>query len=295
MDKGAVWLGLGVWGLTLASGAILGFGAGLNNASSTRTQWTTTLGWRITDEVLFGDPPPDRERRLLAWLQAVGPESTIQHWANGELSNLSDPPPPAREKESQADVAAVDVTELGPVEFDRNPTVDEAACDLPIAAVASTSPQLPPPLAIAAVIHPPAVAIVPAKVVIPPVVVPIVALPEVPPEIKPIQGRLVVGEVDVFAVTAPSDARREVLRRIDGWKKCYEVALAQQPTLTGLIELSWRVADGLVSDVTTTLDTVGNADVATCARENLLSWSFPADVAGPMSVPVHLRPAPIGG
>lgn len=263
MNASHVWAGLSVWALTLGSGALLGFGAGLNGGTPPRMAWSAAMAPRIAHEVLLGVPDPARERRLLAWLEAVPSDAAVREWARDERKRLD---------AAAAPPVVVDAWE--PEQSDL-----PLAAPAPVAAVASSVVR--PPIPFVAPVAPPKV-----TMASPP---PFLPLPSVAD--GPVAGRLVVGEIDVFAVSAAADARREVLRRIVGWKDCYEAALADRPGLTGLLELSFAVADGLVSDVRTTLDTVGDQAVSACAAQDVAGWTFPTDVNGPMRVPVHMKPA----
>jgi hypothetical protein len=270
-----MWGGLSLWALTLGSGALLGFGAGLNAGAPERQPWSSAMAPRIAHEVLLGVPEPARERRLLAWLEAVPADQAVRAWAQAERLSLdvaTPGPAPAIEEIGETDL---------PLEIEVLVAARPVA-SAPVAAAVATVPAAPPPVV---------AAVAPAVLA---VAGPVPVAPATLPETE-VRGRLVVGEIDLFSVVDAPEARREVLRRVEGWRACYEAALSEHPTLTGLLELSFAVADGLVSDIRTTLNTVGDQAVGECAAADLAGWSFPSAVKGPIRVPVHLKPVAVDG
>lgn len=82
-----IWLGLGIWGVTLAGGAALGLGTGLHRgAQIERLRSREPLEEQVVAQVLFGDVDGPTLRRSLSWLATNHHDDAARKWAASELA-----------------------------------------------------------------------------------------------------------------------------------------------------------------------------------------------------------------
>jgi len=87
------------------------------------------------------------------------------------------------------------------------------------------------------------------------------------------------GELD------PNIVAKEVRSRLGAVKACYERALKRNPNLSGKIVLHWTITPaGTVSGVDIENDSVGDNEVATCIKQLISRWRFPAPSGGAVEV-----------
>jgi TonB family protein len=87
------------------------------------------------------------------------------------------------------------------------------------------------------------------------------------------------GELD------PALVSKEVRARIGAVKACYERALKRNPNLSGKVKVRWTItAAGTVSGVDISDDTMGDSEVASCIKQLVARWRFPAPAGGSVEV-----------
>jgi len=87
------------------------------------------------------------------------------------------------------------------------------------------------------------------------------------------------GELD------PNIVAKEVRSRIGAVKACYDRALKKNPNLSGKIVVHWTITPaGTVSGVDMETDSVGDPEVATCIKQLISRWRFPAPSGGAVEV-----------
>lgn len=87
------------------------------------------------------------------------------------------------------------------------------------------------------------------------------------------------GELDPNIVT------KEVRARMGAIKGCYERALKRNPNISGKIVIRWTITGaGTVSGVDIDQDTLGDSEVASCIKNFVARWRFPAPSGGSVEV-----------
>jgi TonB family protein len=83
----------------------------------------------------------------------------------------------------------------------------------------------------------------------------------------------------------PSLVAKEVKARIGAIKACYERALKRNPNLSGKVVVHWTItAAGTVSGVDIEQDSIGDSEVASCIKQLVARWRFPAPSGGAVEV-----------
>jgi outer membrane biosynthesis protein TonB len=83
----------------------------------------------------------------------------------------------------------------------------------------------------------------------------------------------------------PAMVAKEVRSRLGAVKACYERALKRNPNLSGKIVIHWTITQaGTVSGVDVEQDTLGDAEVASCIKQLVARWRFPAPSGGSVEV-----------
>ena len=312
-----VWLGLGIWAVTLAGGAALGLGTGLHRgAQIERLRTREPLADQVVAQVLFSDTDDATLRRSLSWLATNHHDAAARTWAATELHVRQEAPWAPAEATLPAQAASAPANPAPPpVAIQRVAAQDlgETVLDLPPAPVPKAAPVVAPAVAAKPAIAdaPPQTGPVRVAVVrnYPPPPPPAAALPALPPEqvaaelasrftapaaaalAAPTHGQIVPGPVDTWQASGATAAREFVAAHISSWLPCYESALASVPTLSGVLDLTLHVVSGQVAEVHTMTDTVGGPEVAACVTQQVRGWALPAEVNGRIGIPVHLRPA----
>ena len=83
----------------------------------------------------------------------------------------------------------------------------------------------------------------------------------------------------------PALVSKEVRARIGAVKACYERALKRNPNLSGKVKVRWTItAAGTVSGVDISDDSMGDSEVASCIKQLVARWRFPAPAGGSVEV-----------
>ena len=89
----------------------------------------------------------------------------------------------------------------------------------------------------------------------------------------------------VSGYLTPEQIMRVVRRNQAAVRYCYENELQRQPSLTGRIEIRWRVArSGSVSSARVGSTTMRNARVEGCIVRQVRRWRFPEPDGGEVDV-----------
>ncbi|MDX9724239.1 MAG: VIT domain-containing protein [Myxococcota bacterium] len=94
------------------------------------------------------------------------------------------------------------------------------------------------------------------------------------PKLKP-------GNAEVQGSLSKRIVQKVIKQHRAALKACYESALQQDPSLEGKLTVRWSVDEnGVVSDVSITLDTVGSPELAACVIKTVEGMRFPKSQAG---------------
>src|SRR5581483_1457398 len=86
---------------------------------------------------------------------------------------------------------------------------------------------------------------------------------------------------DVDGSLDPSVIAREIKGRLGAVKACYESGLKRNPNIGGKIQLRFEIsAVGKVTSAEIENDTMGDSEVASCIKQRVASWRFPAHAGG---------------
>jgi len=86
---------------------------------------------------------------------------------------------------------------------------------------------------------------------------------------------------DVDGSLDPSVIAREIKGRLGAVKACYESGLKRNPNIGGKIQLRFEIsAVGKVTSAEIENDTMGDSEVASCIKQRVASWRFPAPAGG---------------
>ena len=89
----------------------------------------------------------------------------------------------------------------------------------------------------------------------------------------------------VSGYLSPEQIMRVVRRNRAAVRYCYENELQRQPSLSGRIEMRWRIArTGSVSSVRVGSTTMRNARVEGCIQRQVRRWRFPEPDGGEVDV-----------
>lgn len=102
-----------------------------------------------------------------------------------------------------------------------------------------------------------------------------------PPAKRP---RVRLAELDLSDACVSDDVRRVLRVRGRGLEYCYLKALHRRPALRGGLTLSWTVRSSGETHTVRADGTIGDADLADCARRVVRRWRFPAPDGEPCAV-----------
>ena len=79
-----------------------------------------------------------------------------------------------------------------------------------------------------------------------------------------------------------------VRRQSPSLQRCYELALNDDPTLSGRVEIAWSIMDGKAEMVEVFRNTTGNAGLADCMVGRIERWDFPESLETDLVYPFVL-------
>ncbi len=103
-----------------------------------------------------------------------------------------------------------------------------------------------------------------------------------------------VGPARAVLASTVSDPQlqRDLARRTPALRYCYDIALRTDPTLTGELGFEMVLGYGRVLEARVTSDTIGNPDLARCARWEVKAWPFNRNAEGLVQWSAHFTTTP---